>query len=139
MNTVKGYAQYEQETLTEVVEARAKATGVNIDPSKLNAATLRQFQQVQDGLGSALGKLLMIVEKYPDLKANQNYLELQAQLEGTENRIAVERKKYNDAVATYNIKKFPGVFFNNFYGFEESNGYLKAEEGAKEVPVVSFE
>ena len=98
VSTVKGYAAHEQETLTEVVEARAKATSISIDPGNLNAAAMQQFQQAQAGLGSALSKLMVVVERYPDLKANQNFLELQAQLEGTENRIAVERRRFNESV-----------------------------------------
>jgi LemA protein len=101
VNTVKGYAAHEQETLTGVIEARAKASSINIDPSNLNAATMQQFQQAQAGLGSALSKLMVVVERYPDLKANQNFLELQSQLEGTENRIAVERRKFNETVKVY--------------------------------------
>jgi len=108
VSTVKGYAAHEKETLEAVVEARAKATSVNIDANKLDAASMQQFQAAQSGLSSALSKLLVVVEKYPDLKANQNFLELQAQLEGTENRIAVARKKFNESVKDYNayIRKF---------------------------------
>ena len=96
VNTVKGYADHEKETLTEVVEARAKATSVTVSPDNLNTETLRQFQQAQDGLSSALSKLLVVVERYPDLKANQNFRDLQVQLEGTENRIANARRKFNE-------------------------------------------
>jgi LemA protein len=96
VNTVKGYASHEKETLTGVIEARSKATGVNIDASNLTAESMQQFQQAQKGLSSALSKLMVVVERYPDLKANQNFLELQSQLEGTENRIAVERRKFNE-------------------------------------------
>ena len=112
VNTVKGYAAHEKETLEGVVEARAKATQTTIDPSKLNAESIKQFAAAQDGLSSALSKLMVVVERYPDLKANQNFLELQAQLEGTENRIAVERKKFNDTAKDYNtfIRKFPKKF-----------------------------
>lgn len=140
VNTVKGYAEHEKETLTEVIEARSKATSVNIDPSKLTPSAIQQFQAAQNGLSSALGKLMVIVERYPNLKANQNFLELQAQLEGTENRIAVERRKYNEIAKTFNkrIKKLPGKLFNTFYGFEEK-GYFEAQEGAENAPVVSFE
>ena len=98
VNTVKGYADFEQETLTQVIEARSKATGINIDPSNLNPATIQNFQAAQEQLSGALSRLMVVVERYPDLKANQNFLELQAQLEGTENRIAFERKKFNDEV-----------------------------------------
>jgi LemA protein len=139
VNTVKGYAAHEQETFTEVINARAKATSVNIDASKLDAQSIQQFQQAQDGLSSALSRLLVVVERYPDLKANQNFLELQAQLEGTENRIAVERRNYNDTARQFNtkIKKFPGRLFNLLYGFE-SKGYFEAKEGADVVPEVQF-
>jgi len=140
VNTVKGYAAHEQETFTQVVEARSKATGVNIDPDQLNPAAIQKFQEAQEGLSSALGKLLVIVERYPDLKASQNFLELQAQLEGTENRIAVERRKYNEEARNFNkrIKRFPGIFLNKFFGFEEK-GYFEAKEGAENAPEVSFE
>lgn len=139
VNTVKGYADFEQETLTQVIEARSKATSVNINAENLNEQTLAQFQQAQDGLSSALSRLLVVVEKYPDLKANQNFLELQAQLEGTENRIANERMKFNETTKTYNvyIRKFPARFFASLYGFEQKP-YFKAQEGAEKVPEVKF-
>lgn len=139
VNTVKGYAAHEQETLTGVVEARAKATSTTIDPSNLNAASIQAFQQAQSGLSSALSKLMVVVERYPDLKANQNFLELQSQLEGTENRIAVERRKFNGSVQDYNtyIKKFPKNIYANIFGFEEKV-YFKAQEKADEVPKVEF-
>lgn len=137
VNTVKGYADFEQETLTQVIEARSKATSVNIDPSKLDANSLAQFQQSQGALSSALSRLMVVVEKYPDLKANQNFLELQAQLEGTENRISVERRKFNESVRTFNtyIKRFPQVIF---FGGKEPKGYFKAEEEASKAPDVQF-
>ena len=139
VNTVKGYAEHEKQTLTDVIEARAKATSVNITPGNLNAASMQQFQQAQAGLQSALSKLMVVVEKYPDLKANQNFLELQAQLEGTENRIAVERKKFNEATKTYNvyIKKFPKNIFANMFGFD-AKPYFEAIKGAEVVPTVEF-
>ncbi len=139
VNTVKGVADFEQETLTEVINARAKATGVTIDPSNLNSNSIQQFQQAQDGLSSALSKLMVVVERYPELKATQNFLELQAQLEGTENRIAVERRKFNDSARQFNtkIKKFPARLFNMMYGFEPK-GYFEAQEGAETVPEVQF-
>lgn len=139
VNTVKGYADFEQETLTQVIEARAKATSINITAENLNEQTLAQFQQAQDGLSSALSRLMVVVEKYPDLKANQNFLELQAQLEGTENRIAVERRKFNDETRTYNtyIRRFPANIFARFYGFEEKP-YFEAAEGAEKAPEVKF-
>ncbi len=139
VNTVKGYAAHEQETLTGVVEARAKATSTTIDPSNLNAASIQAFQQAQSGLSSALSKLMVVVERYPDLKANQNFLELQAQLEGTENRITVERQKFNNSAQTFNtyIKQFPKNIYANIFNFEEK-AYFKAQENANEVPKVEF-
>jgi len=139
VNTVKGYAAHEKQTLTEVISARAKATSVNIDPSNLTMASMQQFQQAQAGLSSALSKLMVVVEKYPDLKANQNFLELQAQLEGTENRIANERRKFNDATKIYNvfIKKFPENIYASIFSFEEKP-YFKAQEGSEKAPVVEF-
>ncbi len=137
--TVKGYAEHEQETLTGVIEARAKATSVNINPDNLNAATIQQFQQAQAGLSSALSKLMVVVERYPDLKANQSFLELQAQLEGTENRIAVERKKFNESARVYNtyIRLFPKSVFAGMFGFEKK-AYFEAQKGAEEAPKVEF-
>ena len=139
VNTVKGYAAHEQETLTEVINARSKATGISIDPDKLDVASIQKFQAAQGSIGSALSKLMVVVERYPDLKANQNFLELQAQLEGTENRIAVERRKYNEAARMFNskIRRFPTVLFNKIYGFE-AKGYFEAMEGADVVPEVAF-
>lgn len=137
--TVKGYAEHEQETLTEVIEARAKATSTTIDPTNLNAENIQAFQQAQSGLSSALSKLMVVVERYPDLKANQNFLELQAQLEGTENRITVERQKFNSSAQAYNtlIKQFPKNIYANIFGFEEK-AYFKAQENAQEAPKVEF-
>ncbi len=139
VNTVKGYADFEKETLTGVVEARAKATQVTIDPQNLTPAALQQFQGAQDGLSSALSRLMVVVERYPDLKANQNFLELQAQLEGTENRIAVERKKFNESVQIYNtyIRRFPNKIYAGMYNFEKK-GYFEATTGAEKVPEVTF-
>lgn len=139
VNTVKGYADFEQETLTGVIEARSKATSINIDPSNLSPAAISQFQSAQDGLGSALSRLLVTIERYPDLKANQNFLELQSQLEGTENRIAVERKRFNDAVQTLNakIRKIPASMIAPMAGVERK-GYFEADEGAEKVPEVKF-
>ena len=137
VKTVRSYAEYEQETLTEVVEARAKATSENIDPTNLNAESIQQFQQAQEGLTSALSKLLVVVEKYPDLKANQNYLDLQRQLEGTENRISNSRRKFNESTRDYNtyIRKFFPRILAGWYGFEQK-AYFEAIEGAEEVPDV---
>ena len=139
VNTVKGYAAHEKETLTEVMQARAKATSVNIDASKLDAASIQKFQEAQQGISGALGKLMMVSERYPDLKANQNFLELQAQLEGTENRINVERNKFNEIVGAFNkkIKKLPGKIFNMIYGFEE-RARFESNEGSENAPTVEF-
>ncbi len=139
VNTVKGYAEHEKQTLTDVIEARAKATSVSINPGELTAASMQQFQQAQAGLSSALSKLMVVVERYPDLKANQNFLELQAQLEGTENRIANERRKFNETTKIYNIyiKKFPKNILANMFGFEQKP-YFEAEKGTDKAPVVEF-
>jgi len=139
VNTVKGYAAHEKETLEGVIEARSKATSVNIDPSNLTAQNMQQFQQAQQGLSSALSKLMVVVEKYPDLKANQNFLQLQAQLEGTENRIAVERQKFNKSVEVYNktIRTFPNNMFAGMFGFDKKP-YFEADKGAETVPEVNF-
>ena len=139
VNTVKGYAEFEKSTLTAVIEARAKATSVNISPERLNPDDLKRFQQSQDGLSSALGRLMVVAEQYPNLKANQNFLELQSQLEGTENRIAVERQRFNDVVKDYNqyIRSFPQNFLAGPYGFEKK-GYFEASAGADKAPEVKF-
>ena len=139
VNTVKGYANFEQETLTKVIEARASATQVKIDPTNLTPEKLAEFQQAQGGLSSALGRLLVVAEKYPDLKANQNFLDLQAQLEGTENRINVSRQRFNEAVNEYNTtrRSFPLVMVSSMFGFNEK-GYFKADAGAEKAPEVKF-
>ena len=139
VNTVKGYADFEKETLTGVIEARAKATSVQLNADNLDAASLQNFQAAQDGLSSALSRLMVVVERYPDLKANQNFLELQAQLEGTENRIAVERRKFNETTRQYNtyIRKFPKNIVASIFSFDKK-AYFEAEESAKEVPTVEF-
>ena len=138
--TVKGYAEHESSTLEAVVEARAKATQATVDPSSLSEDELARFMSAQNELGTAIGRLLVSVERYPDLKANQNFLELQAQLEGTENRITVERQKFNEAARNYNvtIRRFPNNIFAGMFGFEKK-GYFEASEGAEQAPVVSFE
>ena len=138
--TVKGYAEHESSTLEAVVEARAKATQATVDPSTLSEEELARFMSAQNELGTAIGRLLVSVERYPDLKANQNFLELQAQLEGTENRITVERQKFNEAARNYNvtIRRFPNNIFAGMFGFEKK-GYFKASEGAEQAPIVSFE
>lgn len=139
VNTVKGYAAHEKETLDAVITARSKATSVTIDPSNIDAESLQQFQEAQSGLSSALSRLMMVMEQYPDLKANQNFLELQAQLEGTENRIAVERRKFNETAQSFNtyIRKFPQVIFAGMFNFEKK-AYFEAEKGAEQAPEVQF-
>ena len=139
VNTVKGYAAHEKETLEGVVSARAKATQMTIDPTNLTPEAIEKFQAAQGELGSALGKLLAITENYPDLKSNENFKELQAQLEGTENRIAVERKKFNETAQVYNtsIRKFPRSIVASMFGFERKP-YFKAQEGAEQAPTVQF-
>jgi len=139
VNTVRGYADFEQETLTQVIEARASATSVTVDPTNLTPESLAAFQQAQEGLGSALSRLLVTIERYPELKANQNFLELQAQLEGTENRIAVERRKFNEVTRGFNtaIRKFPASMIANVKDFERK-GYFEAVERSETAPVVEF-
>jgi len=138
--TVKGYAEHESRTLTDVIEARAKATQMVVDPSELDPEDIAGFQKAQSELSGAIGRLLVSVEQYPDLKANTNFLELQAQLEGTENRIAVERKKFNEVAREYNtkIRRFPAALIAGMFDFEKK-GYFTAEEGAEKAPAVSFE
>ena len=139
VNTVKGYAAHEKETLAAVVQARSEATNVKIDPTNMTAEQMAQYQQAQNGVSSALGKLLVVVEKYPDLKANQNFLELQAQLEGTENRITVARRNFNEAAKEYNtaIRRFPKNILAGMFGFEKK-AYFEAEQGAEKAPQVEF-
>ncbi len=136
VNTVKGYADFEQETLTKVIEARSKATSVNIMADNLDENTFRQFQQAQDGLSSALSRLLVVVEKYPDLKANQNFLELQTELSRTENRINIERNRFNENVMAYNA--FAGRFLiKPVFGFKEKP-YFQSQPGTEVAPTVEF-
>lgn len=137
--TVKGYAEHEQQTLEGVVSARSKATQITVDPENLTSEQLAKYQKAQGELGAALGKLLAITENYPNLKANENFLSLQSQLEGTENRIAVERNKYNEAARGYNttIRQFPKNIVASMFGFEKKP-YFEASEGAKEAPKVEF-
>lgn len=139
VNTVKGAANFEQSTLTQVIEARAKATSVNIDPTKMTQANMQQFQQAQGELSSALSRLMVVVEKYPELKATQNFRDLQVELEGTENRISVERRKFNEVALSYNtyIKRFPQNFLAGMFGFQ-SKPYFEAAEGSEKAPVVQF-
>ncbi len=137
--TVKGYAEHEQETLTGVIEARAKATSVTVDPTNMTPQSMAAFQQAQDGLSSALSRLMVTVERYPDLKANQNFMDLQHQLESTENRIAVERRKFNESTRGYNttIRRFPASMIAGITGFEKKT-YFEAAAGSDTAPVVEF-
>jgi LemA protein len=140
VNTVKGAADFEQETLTSVIEARSKATSVNISAGDLSdPAKFQQFQQAQGELSGALSRLLVSVERYPELKANSNFRDLQSQLEGTENRIATERKRFNDTAQSYNssIRKFPTSIFASMGGFERK-AYFEADQGAENAPTVDF-
>lgn len=139
VNTVKGYASHERETLEGVVQARAEATQTRIDPSNLTAESLQAFQSAQGELSSALSRLMVVLERYPDLKANHNFQELQAQLEGTENRIATERKRFNEVARSYNvyIRKFPNNILSGVFGFE-AKAYFAAEAGAEKAPTVEF-
>jgi len=139
VNTVKGVANFEQKTLTAVVEARAKATSVQINPKNLDEASMQRFQEAQNDVSSALARLMVVVENYPQLKATQNFLELQSQLEGTENRITVERMKFNETAQAYNtyVKRFPSNIFAGLFGFKEK-AYFKAQEGAEKAPEVQF-
>lgn len=140
VNTVKGAADFEKTTLTQVIEARAKATSTTIDPSNITPENLATFQQAQSGLSGALSRLLVTLERYPELKANQNFLDLQNQLEGTENRINVARDRYNQAVNTYDIftSKFPNKILAGWFGFDEMARY-KADPGAEQAPEVDFD
>ncbi|WP_075557479.1 LemA family protein [Parabacteroides timonensis] len=139
VNTVKGYATHEKETLEGVVSARAEATKTTIDPSNLNEESMKKFQAAQGELSSALSRLMVVMERYPDLKANQNFLELQAQLEGTENRISVERKRFNETAQSYNtyIRTFPTNILAGMFGFQPK-AYFSAESGAEKAPKVEF-
>ena len=137
--TVKGYAAHEQQTLEGVVSARSKATQITVDAENLTPDNLAKYQKAQGELGAALGKLLAITENYPELKANENFMSLQSQLEGTENRIAVERKKFNETARSYNtvIRQFPKNIVASMFGFEKKP-YFEAQEGAEQAPVVAF-
>lgn len=139
VNTVKGYASHEKETLEGVVEARSKATQMQVNANDLTPEKLAEYQKAQGAVTSALGKLLAITENYPDLKANQNFLELQAQLEGTENRINVARTNFNNAAQAYNtaIRRFPKSLFASMFGFDK-HAYFEAAEGTETAPTVSF-
>ena len=137
--TVKGYAKHEQQTLEEVVKARSEATQLKVDAENLTPEKLAAFQKAQSGVSSALGRLLAVAENYPDLKANQNFLELQSQLEGTENRITVARKDFNDTAKSYNqaIRQFPKNILAGLFGFEKKS-YFEAEAGSEKAPKVEF-
>ncbi len=139
VNTVKGYASHEKETLEGVVNARAAATQTTVDPANLTPEAIKQFQDTQGQLGSALSRLMVVVERYPELKANENFKELQAQLEGTENRISVERKRFNETAQEYNtnIRRFPNNLFAGFFGFSQK-AYFESEKGAEKAPTVEF-
>ena len=139
VSTVKGYAAHEKETLEAVIKARASATSATIDANNLTPEKMAQFQKAQQGLAGALGKLMVVAERYPDLKANQNFLELQSQLEGTENRINVERNRFNGFVNTYNkfVKIFPNSIFAGWFGFKEMNRF-QSSEGSEKAPEVKF-
>ena len=139
VNTVKGYAAHEKETQEGVIEARSKATQITVSADDLSEENIKKFQAAQGELQQALGKLLAITENYPDLKANENFRDLQAQLEGTENRITVERQKFNETVKVYNtsIRKFPTTIYAGWFGFEKK-GYFEAQAGAEKAPEVQF-
>ena len=139
VSTVKGYAKHEQQTLEDVVKARSEATQVKVDSENLTPEKLAAFQKAQSGVSSALGRLLAVAENYPDLKANQNFLELQSQLEGTENRITVARKDFNDTAKSYNqaIRQFPKNILAGMFGFEKKS-YFEAEAGSEKAPKVEF-
>jgi LemA protein len=139
VNTVKGAAEFEQSTLTQVIEARAKATSVTVDPANMTPESMQQFQESQGQLSSALSRLMVVVEKYPELRATQNFRDLQVELEGTENRISVERRRFNEVALTYNtyIRRFPQKFLAGMFGFQPKP-YFEAVEGAEEAPEVVF-
>lgn len=139
VNTVKGVANFEQETLTSIVEARAKATSITVDPTNVTPEQLQAFEQAQAGISQSLGRLLMISENYPELKASAAFVELQTQLEGTENRIKVARDRYNDIVTQYNkkVRRFPGSIFAGIFGFQQK-AQFQAAEAAQNAPTVDF-
>ena len=139
VNTVKGYAAHEKETFEAVVSARSKATQMTVDADNLTPEKLQEYQKAQGEIGAALGRLLAITENYPELKANENFKELQAQLEGTENRISVERRNFNEVARSYNtsIRTFPKSLLASMFGFDK-RPYFEAEEGANKAPEVKF-
>ncbi|MCB9296114.1 MAG: LemA family protein [Lewinellaceae bacterium] len=139
VNTVKGVADFEKSTLTEVTQARSRATSINIDPTNLTPEKLKEFQEAQSGLSQSLGRLLLVSENYPQLRASENFKELQVQLEGTENRIKVARDRYNDVVTAYNkrVRRFPGSLYAGMFGFDQK-AQFEAEASAQEAPKVEF-
>ena len=139
VETVKGAAAFEQTTLTQVIEARARATSVTIDPANMTAENMQQFQQAQEGLSSALSRLMVVVEQYPELRATQNFRDLQIELEGTENRISVERRRFNEVTLTFNsfVKQFPQRILAGMFGFHEKP-YFEADAGTEKAPQVKF-
>ena len=139
VNTVKGYAAHEKNTLEGVMNARAKATQTTVDPTNLNEETMKQYQAAQGELSNALSRLMVVVERYPELKANENFRELQVQLEGTENRITVERKRFNEVAQGYNtyVRTFPNNILSGIFGFQ-TKAYFTAEAGAEKAPQVEF-
>ena len=139
VSTVKGVADFEKSTLTEVTQARARATSINIDPTNLTPEKMKEFQEAQSGLSQSLGRLLVVSENYPQLRASENFKELQVQLEGTENRIKVARDRYNDVVTSYNkkVRRFPGSLFAGMFGFDQK-AQFEAEASAQEAPKVEF-
>lgn len=139
VSTVKGFATQEKEVLVGVIEARAKATAITIDASKLTEDNVKQYQKAQEGLSGALSRLMMVTENYPELKSNQNFLELQSQLEGTENRIAVERRNFNEVVKDYNTwgRSFPNSMFASMWDFKKK-GYFEADASSQKAPTVKF-
>ncbi len=139
VNTVKGYANFEQETLTQVIEARSKATSIQVNPDKLDPAEIQKYQEAQSQLSGALSRLLVTVERYPELKANEQFSQLQAQLEGTENRISVSRDKFNETVREYNtyIRTFPKNVTAGIFGFDKK-GYFESDAGTEKAPEVQF-
>lgn len=139
VNTVKGYAEHEENTFREITEARAKSTSIQLDPTNLTPEQLKEFQEAQNEVGGALGKLIAVAENYPELKANENFRELQTQLEGTENRIQKSRSDFNEAVQAYNVavRRFPKNILANIFGFAQKSNF-KADEGAEKAPKVEF-
>lgn len=140
VNTVKGAANFEKSTLTEVIQARSRATAVNVNADNLSQDQINKFQSAQEGLNGSLSRLLVSVERYPELKATQNFTELQSQIEGTENRINVERNRFNEEVKVFNSTRnsFPNVFIANFFSQFSEKGYFKSQGGAEKAPVVNF-